>query len=214
MENQTRVQAKGCIYLGDLLIFMFGSFMMFAKTANLLGKFAPDDWFGLSPADYGFAAALIIEGFLVWRKVKMWLLPPNNFVEWATDIVTTFIPFGLSLMAQVIDSYVTTGLINSMTQEQKTLITTIVSLLIGIPLLLDIGRTTIENAPAGIFDTIKSNERGGLDGVFSWVGSHFKSNKVLANQPTQVLAKDVLQEELDESVGKPVNPTKGKVKKA
>lgn len=188
MENQTRVQAKGCIYLGDLLIFMFGSFMMFAKTANLLGKFAPDDWFGLSPADYGFAAALLIEGFLVWRKVKMWLLPPNNFVEWATDIVTTFIPFGLSLVAQVIDGYVTTGLIDSMTQDEKRLITTVVALLIGIPLFLDIGRTTIENAPAGIFDTIKTNERGGLDGLFGWVGKWFaRPNPVALNSEAPVV---------------------------
>src|SRR5690242_9925648 len=107
MENQTnseiQVQAKGCFQLIDLLLFAFGAFIMFGKTANLLGKLAPDDWFGMTPQDYGFFAALLIEGYLVVQKIKSWLIKPNNFMEWATDIVVTFIPFILSVFAQAAD---------------------------------------------------------------------------------------------------------------
>lgn len=207
-NSETRTQARGCIQLGDLVIFAFGSFMMFAKTADLLGKFAPDDWFGFAPSDYGLAAALLIEGFLVWRKVKMWLLPPKNFAEWATDLITTFVPFALSLAAQAIDGYVTTGLINSMTQEQKTTITTVVSLLIGIPILLDIGKTAIENAPAGIFDNIKTGDNGGS--LFSWWPFGKKKNSVFS--PAEVVQTKI--QDLPKSPNgedeEVVNPTIGK----
>lgn len=178
MENETKVQARGCVQLGDLLIFGFGSFMMFAKTADVLEKFAPSDWFGLSASDYGLAAALLIEGFLVWRKFKMWVLPPKNFVEWAMDFITTFVPFGLSLAAQAIDGYITTGLINSMPEQQKTTITTIVALLIGVPLFLDLGKTTIENAPPGLFDNLKWG-RGGVD---SFINNLFNKKRPVQSQ--------------------------------
>jgi hypothetical protein len=185
MQSNTNTQAKGCIQLGDLLIFAFGSFIMFAKTADLLGKFAPSDWFGFAPSDYGLAAALLIEGFLVWRKVKMWLIPPKNFVEWATDLVTTFIPFALSIAAQVIDGYVTTGLINSMTEQQKTTITTIVAALVGIPLLLDIAKTAVDNAPPGIFDDIKSDTDNALGGLAGWFGGLLRKNTRVSSQAVQ-----------------------------
>ena len=99
----------------------------------------------------------------------MWILPPKNFVEWGMDLITTFIPFGLSIAAQVIDGYVTTGLINSMTEEQKTTITTVVAALVGIPLLLDIAKTSVDNAPPGIFDDIKSDTDNALAGLFGWL---------------------------------------------
>lgn len=193
--NNTNIQARGCIQLGDLLIFAFGSFIMFAKTADLLGKFAPEDWFGFSKSDYGLAAALLIEGFLVWRKFKMWILPPKNFVEWGMDLVTTFIPFGLSIAAQVIDGYVTTGLINSMSEEQKTTITTVVAALVGIPLLLDIAKTSVDNAPPGIFDDIKSDTDNALGGLFNWTKGLFDRRKTRVSSPAQ-LNKDVGQTNL------------------
>jgi hypothetical protein len=184
MQNSTNVQARGCIQLGDLAIFAFGSFILFGKTADLLGKFAPSDWFGFSPTDYGLAAALLIDGYLVWRKIKMWLIPPRNFVEWAADIVTTFIPFGLTLAAQIIDGYVTTGLINSMSEEQKTTITTIVAALVGIPLFLDITKTAIDNAPPGIFDSIKSDTENGLDALTGFFRGVFnRGNTRVSNEP-------------------------------
>jgi hypothetical protein len=207
-NSETTTQARGCVQLGDLLIFAFGSFIMFAKTANLLGKFAPDDWFGFAPSDYGIAAALLIEGFLVWRKVKMWLLPPKNFVEWATDLVTTFVPFALSLVAQAIDGYITTGIIQTMSQEQKTTITTVVSLLIGVPILLDIGKTAIENAPPGIFDNLKTNDAVG--NPFWWWPFSKKKNTVLSQaEVVQTEIKDLPKSPNgeDEEV---VNPTIGK----
>lgn len=190
-ENQeTKIQARGCIQLGDLLIFAFGSFIMFAKTSNLLGKFAPDDWFGLRPTDYGFAAAVLIEGFLVWRKFKMWLLPPKNFVEWGADLVTSFVPFALSIAAQIIDGYVTTGLINGMSEQQKTLITTIVAALVGIPLLLDLSKTAIDNAPAGIFDSIKTDSENALQSLFSWATTKTKKeNTSVSPTPSKVVGQ-------------------------
>lgn len=164
-DKEVQVQARGCFQLVDLLLFAFGAFIMFGKTANLLGKLAPDDWFGLTPADYGFAAALLIEGYLVVQKIKSWLIRPANFMEWATDIVVTFIPFILSVFAQAADGWFTTGLIQSMTQAQKMQTTTFVSVLITVPVLLQIVQTAINNAPKGVFDNIKRTanaENGGL----------------------------------------------------
>lgn len=204
-ENRTNVQARGCIQLGDLLIFMFGGFIMFGKTADLLGKFAPSDWFGFSASDYGLAAALLIEGFLIWRKVKMWLLPPKNLVEWGMDLLTTFIPFGLSIAAQVIDGYVTTGLINSMPEEQKMTITTIVAALVGIPLFLDISKTAVDNAPPGIFDSIKSDTDDALGGFFDSV-------KGVLSKKTRVFPQEVVRQTKVKSnsngrrEGEPENP--------
>jgi hypothetical protein len=194
-ENKTTIQARGCIQLGDLLIFAFGSFIMFGKTADLLGKFAPDDWFGFSSSDYGLAAALLIEGFLIWRKVKMWLLPPKNFVEWGMDLITTFIPFALSIAAQVIDGYVTTGLINSMSDEQKTTITTVVAALVGIPLFLDIAKTAVDNAPPGIFDDIKSDTDNALGSLVGWLGTMTKKKTPVSSNPTP-MNSDVRQSNL------------------
>jgi hypothetical protein len=209
--NNTNIQARGCVQLGDLLIFAFGSFIMFAKTADLLGKFAPEDWFGFSKSDYGLAAALLIEGFLVWRKFKMWILPPKNFVEWGMDLITTFIPFGLSIAAQVIDGYVTTGLINSMSEEQKTTITTVVAALVGIPLLLDIAKTSVDNAPPGIFDDIKSDTDNALGSLFGWFTkkkTHVSSQPVQLNQVVRQF-EEPEEPELEVS-GNGLNPTKGK----
>lgn len=194
-EERTRAQARGCIQLGDLAIFAFGAFIMFAKTANLLGKFAPDDWFGFASSDYGFAAAILIEGYLVFRKIKAWLLPPTNFVEWAADLITTLIPFVLSAAAQVIDGYVTTGIIVNMPEETKMMITAIVSILITIPILLDILKTAIDNAPVGIFDNIKSDNGNILQGFLGWVNNrvdarkHGVSSTVALNQDVRQLKK-------------------------
>lgn len=176
-KQRTKAQARGCIQLGDLLIFAFGSFMMFGKTADILGKFAPSGWFGFSPTDYGFAAALLIEGFLVWRKVKMWLLPPDNFVEWGMDFITTIVPFVLSMTAQIIDGFITTKLIDNMPESQKVTITATVCALIGIPLLLDIGKTMVENAPAGIFDALKVDRDGGVGEFFGGIFSAITQKK-------------------------------------
>ena len=189
MENKarTKAQARGCIQLGDLAIFAFGSFIMFAKTADVLGAFAPANWFGFSPADYGIAAALLIEGFLVWRKVKSWLLPPDNFVEWGFDFIVTITPFALSVVAQVVDGYLTTGILMNMTEETKRMITAVVSILVTVPLLLDIIKTTVENAPAGIFDDIKTDSGNVLQDIFGWMSNRFSGgNTRVSSEPVRL----------------------------
>jgi hypothetical protein len=171
-DEETRAQASGCFNFFDLILFIYGAFIMFGKTANLFGKFAPDDWFGLSPVTYGIAAAVLIEGYLVMQKVKAWILPPRNFLQWATGLVVTLIPFALSLTAQVIDSWFTTGLIQAMSQEDKMLYTNITAALVGIPLLLAIIQMGIDTAPPGVFDNIKS-QKGDM---LSWFGGWFRRN--------------------------------------
>jgi hypothetical protein len=171
-DEETRAQASGCFNFFDLILFIYGAFIMFGKTANLFGKFAPDDWFGMSPEMYGIAAAVLIEGYLVMQKVKAWILPPRNFLQWATGLIVTIIPFALSLVAQVIDSWFTTGLIQAMSQDEKMFYTNITAALVGIPLLLAIIQMGIDTAPVGMFDNIKS-QRGDM---LSWATGWFRRN--------------------------------------
>lgn len=177
MENpQTKVQATGCFRFLDLIIFMFGSFILLGKTANLLSIFAPPNWFGLNPEVYGIAAALMIEGYLVIMKLKAWISPPTNFVEWAMDFLMTLTPFLLSAFAQAADSWFTTGLIQTMSNEDKMMYTNVISILVAIPLFFAIVQSTIQNAPAGLFDSLKTNADSGIGSVASMFGKFFKKS--------------------------------------
>jgi hypothetical protein len=209
VNTQNKVQAKGCFQLIDLLIFMFGSFIMFGKTANLLGKFAPDDWFGLSPSDYGMAAALLIEGVLVVQKIKAWIDPPDNLVEWAMDFLATITPFLMSAFAQAADAWFTTGLIQGMSQDDKMKYTNFISVMIAIPILIMIIQTTIRTAPAGIFDNLKT----GTANPFSWVGGLFQRGRgdaanaaVLPDDQLELPPQEVVN---NGKVKTKTNPTRG-----
>lgn len=174
-NEQTNVQATGCFRFLDLIIFMFGSFILLGKTAHLLEIFAPDNWFGLTPNMYGIAAALMIEGYLVIMKLKAWISPPTNFMEWAMDFVMTLTPFLLSAFAQAADSWFTTGLIQNMSNEEKMFYTNVISILVAIPIFFAIIQTTIQNAPPGLFDSLKTKRKGdeGLGNVLGVVGKFF-----------------------------------------
>jgi hypothetical protein len=197
VENaETATQARGCFQLIDIMIFAYGAFIMFGKTANLLGKFAPDDWFGLTPSDYGFASAILIEGYLVMMKFKAWILPPKNFVEWGADIVVTITPFLLSAYAQAADAWFTTNIVQNMTAEEQMKITNIISFLVPAILLLAIVRTAIETAPAGLFDNIKTKRStDDVGGFFRGIGRILGRRNAQTNT-VQNVSKTLTQDDL------------------
>lgn len=201
-EERTTVQASGCFRFLDLIIFMFGSFILLGKTANLLQTFAPPNWFGLSPEMYGICAALMIEGYLVIMKLKAWISPPTNFVEWAMDFVMTLTPFLLSAFAQAADSWVNTGLMQTMDNQQKMFYTNIISVLVAIPILFAIIQTTIQNAPPGLFDNLKTNNSGSINSVVGAFGNLFNRGKKKSVQTTQTLNLDVPKTDIDHRNGK------------
>jgi hypothetical protein len=208
-------QARGCFQFASLMIFGFGSLMMLSRTSSLLAKFfVGEKLFGFDGMEmyYGIGCALLIEGYLVVMKVKAWLLPPKNIVQWIGDGIVSFVPLFLSAFAQVADAWISTDYIKSLPQSTQTVVYALIPLLIAFPLFLDLVRMMLENAPANLFGGANLGGMSG-QGFFGWIQS-FRKHNTVSTHPVKPITNEQDVEQLHiPANGKEketVNPTIGK----
>lgn len=96
------------------------------KTSELMAHFAPDNIFGFTGVAgyYGFACMLLIEGLFVVMKYRLERQMPDN----ARIITGVFagILWGVSFIAQGLDSIVMDGAIETLPVEMQLLVTWII----------------------------------------------------------------------------------------
>lgn len=92
-------------YAVENLVFLLGMALMFAKTVDLMSAFAPKQIFGYAGVEgwYGLAVGCLIEGALLVMKL---LLPrAKNVIDWMWNVVVVVLPFLISALCQVFDSF-------------------------------------------------------------------------------------------------------------
>lgn len=158
-QNQTNASGRGCIELLSLAAFMWGAAMMFPKTVDLLANFAPNTFMGYTDMAgwWAMGSALLIEGVMVVMKLKTWISPSRNLIEWAWDAVLTIAPFILSTLAQIFDGMVVRGVLAEQPEQVRLLVTWLVPALPSVMIGLLVVLAIIQSAPAGIFDGLQNN---------------------------------------------------------
>lgn len=163
MENKTNTDSgRGCIQLLSLIAFMWGALMMFPRTVDLLSAFAPNDFMGYTNMAgwWAMGSALMIEGVMVIMKMKTWVSPARNLVEWLWDIVLSITPFILSAFAQVFDGMIVRNTLTDQPAEIQFLVTYLVPALPSVMIGLLIFYALIESAPTGLFGGMSSGSGG------------------------------------------------------
>jgi hypothetical protein len=164
MNNQDPNGGRSCIQLLSLVAFMWGAAMMFPKTVDLLSKFSPNEFMGYTDMAgwWAMGSALLIEGVMVIMKIKTWISPARNLVEWLWDIVLTVAPFVLSSFAQIFDGMIVRDTLAQEPEQIQMLVTWLVPGLPSIMIGLLIAFALIESAPAGIFGGMRVGNAGGI----------------------------------------------------
>lgn len=163
--TQDQIGGRSCIQVLSLIVFLWGALMMFPKTVDLLSKFSPDEFLGYVglAAYWAMGSALLIEGVMVVMKIKTWISPARNLIEWGWDAILTLIPYILSMLAQIFDGMVVRETITQQPEEIQLLITFLVPALPGLMIGLLSIFALVESAPPGMFGgATVGNAAGGI----------------------------------------------------
>jgi hypothetical protein len=153
---------RGCIQMLMLAAFSWGALMMFPKTVDLLTNFAPERIAGYTDMQVWWAvgSALLIEGVMVVMKIKSWLYPARNVLEWAWDAILSFAPFIISALCQVFDSLLVNDILTEQPAEIQYLVVwgvpALPALIVGIMMIYGL----VESAPAGLFGGLQTHGKG------------------------------------------------------
>ena len=160
MDNRD-IGGRGCIQLLSLLAFIWGAAMMFPRTVDLLSNFSPNTFLGYTglAGYWAMGSALLIEGVMVLMKLKTWITPAKNLVEWLGDVLLTVTPFILSSLAQVFDGMIVRETLTQQPAEIQLLVTWLVPSLPAMMIGLLIAFALVESAPPGLFGGIGVGNR-------------------------------------------------------
>ena len=159
---ETENSGRGCIQLLSLVAFIWGAMMMFPKTVDLLTNFSPNEFMGYTDMAgwWAMGSALLIEGVMVIMKIKTWVSPSRNLVEWLWDIILSVSPFILSTFAQIFDGMLVRDTLSEQPAEIQLLVTWLVPGLPSIMIVLLIAFALVESAPAGLFGGMRVGSVG------------------------------------------------------
>lgn len=155
-------QSISCMEIISFAVFILGTLLLFSKTSDLMTNFAPEEIAGYVgvQAWYGFGVALMIEGMLVAMKLKMMFERAKNQLEWAWDIVLTLTPFGISAIAQSIDSFVIAETLSEQPEPVQFAVAWGVPAIPAVIVGMILVRGFIDSAPEGMFGVGKTNKLG------------------------------------------------------
>jgi hypothetical protein len=186
------------------LAMIGAAIILYFKTAQVMTAFAPSVVFGYTGLEvlFGNLNATLVEGIIL----ALHFIPSMQRNE-AAKVFKWFL-FGISALCQVVDGF----LVQNTLAQQPESIQFIVSW--GVPLIPTIiffGLLTIGQS-AGSVGKRKAPFKGIKHYLPDWK-TLWDGDGSVGNSESIALAKDVEQEELEQSVGKSPNPTRGKVKK-
>ncbi len=139
--NQTQAfDFGGCAaWAVENLTFGLGMLLMFSKTVDLMSAFAPQTILGYTGLEtfYGIAVGVLVEGALF--VMKLTLTRARNVLDWLWNVAVVVLPFAISGLAQVVDSFLVRNTLASQPNWVQVLVqwgvpsipTTIIALLIG-----------------------------------------------------------------------------------
>jgi hypothetical protein len=131
-------------------VFALGMLLMFSKTVDLLEKFAPSNIFGYTGIEvyYGIAVGCLVEGALFIMKLT--LPSAKNPVEWIWNVVVIILPFLISGLAQVFDSFITRDTLSQQPAEIQFFVSWFVPSIPTIIVFLLIGKSIFSSIPTDI----------------------------------------------------------------
>ncbi len=172
--------------------FALGMLLMFSKTVDLMSAFAPKSILGYVGIEswYGLAVGVLIEGALFVMKL---LLPrPKNVFDWAWNVVVVLVPFAISALAQVFDSFVVRETLAQQPQEIQVFVTWFVPSIPTIIMALFIGKAIFSSIPAEITPKgMPHNKRDtGNGGLMGFLQRTFTPKSGPAADPTSASIKN------------------------
>ena len=160
MDNKNKTEStptadnfdfSGCVAtIVENGVFLLGMLLMFSKTVDLMSAFAPSSIMGYKGVEtyYGLACGILIEGSLF--VMKLLLSRSKNPFDWIWNIVVVIVPFIISALAQVFDSFLIRETMQSQPQEIQIFVNWFVPSIPTIIMALMIGKSIFANIPAGI----------------------------------------------------------------
>ena len=131
-------------------VFVIGAFVLFAKTSDLMTKFAPSEFMGYTDIAslYGFVVACMVEGAFVGMKLA--LGRPRNVLAWVSNVILIIAPFGVSALAQVFDSFITQDTLAQQTPEIQFFATWFIPSIPTLIVALFLGKAILESMASGV----------------------------------------------------------------
>jgi hypothetical protein len=135
--------------------FFLGSILLFSKTSDLMTAFAPSQilgYTGIGPL-YGMCCALMVEGLFVAMKFA---LPSSKSPgAWLWNIVLIIFPFGISALAQTIDSFVVQRTLADQSPTIRFLVQWGVPMIPALIVGLILAKSAIDNMPAEMIANVR-----------------------------------------------------------
>lgn len=150
-EKENDVDFGGCVgWVVENVVFMLGMFLMFAKTVDLMSAFAPSSFMGYTGVEYwyGFAVGCMVEGALI--VMKFLVGRPKNVIEWVWNVILLVVPFAISALAQVFDSFMVRDVIGKQPESIQQFVAWFVPSIPTIIVLLFVGKAIFASIPPEI----------------------------------------------------------------
>lgn len=166
-QKQGQQEGMGCVgWVLEWAVFLLGAVLMFAKTSELLGAFAPKEWLGYRDIEsiYGAVSALMVEGLFIAIKFANDPIlsgKPRGIGQWLTNTIIMFVPFGISLLAQPLDAFVIQGTLVDQPVEIQLLVTWGVPMIPGLIVGMIMIKSLIENLPDEVTRKFGMKQGGG-----------------------------------------------------
>lgn len=157
-------------------VFVIGAFVLFAKTSDLMTKFAPSEFMGYTDiaSIYGFVVACMVEGAFVGMKLA--LGRPRNVLAWVSNVILIIAPFGVSALAQVFDSFITQDTLAQQTPEIQFFATWFIPSIPTLIVALFLGKAILESMPPQLMRGFKKT-------------STVEVSKPATNKPVRTITK-------------------------
>ena len=185
--------------------FMLGAFLLFSRTSDLMTAFAPKTFLGYEgiEAVYGMMAALMVEGLLF--AVKFSIVKSKNSIAWVWNIVLLAVTFGISALAQSIDSFVVRETLTSQPAEIQWAISWGVPLIPAIVVGVLMVKSVFDSVPPGAlagFGTRKAGAQAADDYPFpKQIGAAKKQAEFAARQNGRQAGSEPIPEQAERGGG-------------
>lgn len=145
-------------------VFILGLILMYSKTVDLLSAFAPSKFLGYAgnEAIYGACVGLMVEGVVI--AVKLTLDRSKTASAWLWGVITMLVPFAISGLAQVFDSFVVRETLAQQPAEIQFLVNwgvpsvpTVIAGLLIIKRIIETRPVEDEPAPKPTFAKVSTN---------------------------------------------------------
>ena len=188
--------------------FILGAFLLFSRTSDLMTAFAPASFLGYTgiEAVYGMLSALMVEGLLF--SIKFSIGRSRNSIAWVWNIILLAVTFGISALAQSIDSFVVRETLTSQPAEIQWAISwgvpLIPAIVVGVLMVKSVFDSIPPGALEGLVDSVSraKNKAQGDDYPFpKQIGAAKKQAEFAARQNGRQGGREPIPEQAERGGG-------------